>query len=122
VFTNDVTHWSWYYVLGVLNASLGLAALADWTEAQATRRLALARRIAWGGLFAAATAAALALGIARAWIRYDNPDAIHGKNVFIIHEKRAPRRWQGQVADWHAGLPFGTVAAAGRRADQRFQV
>lgn len=105
LFTDDVTHWSWYYVLGVLNLSLALAAFADWFESILPRPALRAYAI----LLHAGLALLLLLGVGRAWIRYDNPDAIYGKNAFIIHAKRAERRWQAQLADWlRLNLPPNT--------------
>jgi len=100
-FTHDVTQWSWYYVLGVVNIAflMCVIARASGRVLSPTARLRIA---------AAVAAFILIVGIARAWNRYRDPDAV-GIAIGLRSGTPASSRWQVEVAGWmRKNLPSGS--------------
>jgi uncharacterized membrane protein len=94
VYTDHHTHWSWYYVAGVVFLAFLVAIAADAVTQRLPRRLA-----------AAATALAILAittwGIARGWARYANADAASHNQLVIQFLPPTPYdRWTIQFARW----------------------
>jgi hypothetical protein len=102
-FTDGVTSWSWYYVLGVTNLALSSGLFVD----HAARLWIGPSRVRVFRASALAVASVLlAAGMARGWVRFFNPDAVAGTNSFLIHGKSAEQRWTVELASWlKANLP-----------------
>lgn len=104
-FTDHNTHWSWYYVAGVLLATFLVCAVAD--EVAAKNRI-LSRR----AVGIAAIALLLTWGLARAWARFANSRASsHNQFVFRVLTPSRDERWEVQFAQYmnrslpaHAGV------------------
>jgi hypothetical protein len=105
LFTNHNTHWSWYYVAGVVLATLVLGIAAD----------ALAARVPALRHAAVASACIVLLagaGIARAWARFLDPRAVsHNQLLVDVHGDVRDERWEIQFARYlertlpaHAGV------------------
>ncbi|HLQ67234.1 MAG TPA: hypothetical protein VK123_08395 [Candidatus Limnocylindrales bacterium] len=102
VFTDHHTHWSWYYVAGVILLAFLIALGAD----------ALSRRIeprAWRVAAGAMVALLVAWGVVRGWARYQNADAAsHNQLVIQLLPGTSQDRWSLQLARWmDANLPRG---------------
>ena len=105
-FTREVTQWSWYYVSGVIALAL-LSCVALNVLCSAVSRPALRRAVLVLAVLGAS--GAQAFGVARAWIKSSNPDAIALGNPFVIHAKVADEPWPRQVARWlRDNLPPGS--------------
>ncbi len=100
VFTDHVTLWSWYYVLGVLNLCLVVAAVLGSIPTSLTAR---AHDIA-----VIATVALAILGVMRAWQRYQDPDRAGGLSI-PARGSGARERWPYDVSRWlDTNLPPGS--------------
>jgi hypothetical protein len=102
VYTDHHTHWSWYYVAGVILLAFLLCIEAD----------ALSRRVRPRAFGAAAALLVVALtlwGLVRGWARYANADAAsHNQLVIQILPATPYDRWSVQFARWMEDhLPHG---------------
>jgi len=92
LFTDHNTHWSWYYVLGVLLATLSLCVLADWvsTRSRIVRTRAVATLV---------IACLSAVGMMRGWTRFVNSRAAsHKQSTMRFLPPAAGERWEIQFA------------------------
>jgi hypothetical protein len=104
-YTDHHTHWSWYYVAGVILLAFLVAIAADALKQQLPRRLATAA-------IALAIIAVTAWGLARGWARFANADAASHNQLVIQFLPPTPYdRWTVQFAHWmethlppHAGV------------------
>ena len=76
LYTDHHTHWSWYYVPGVLLGALFGPAAFDSIVARGPRR-------AVATVLAASFALTAMWGVARGWARYVNPEAA-SHNQFVV--------------------------------------
>lgn len=94
VYTDHHTHWSWYYVAGVILLAFLLSIGAD----------ALSRRVQPRVLRAAVGVVVIVLalwGLVRGWARYANADAAsHNQLVIQILPATPYDRWSVQLARW----------------------
>jgi hypothetical protein len=99
-YTDHHTHWSWYYVAGVILLAFLVAIAADALTRQLPRRLATAAT-------AVAIIAITAWGVARGWARFANADAASHNQLVIQFLPPTPYdRWTVQFAQWmEAHLP-----------------
>lgn len=103
LFTDHNTHWSWYYVEGVLLGALLLAMVAD--SILRNRAPQAARRAV------AVTITVLTVwGLTRDWARFANSQAAsHNQLVFELLEPTSEERWEVQFARWMSRtLPPGS--------------
>ena len=92
LFTSHHTHWSWYYVVGVLLTTILLCLAAD----AITARSALLRSRA---VAVFAVALLTTAGLARGWARYRNSGASsHNQLVVRFLHPAANDRWEIQLA------------------------
>jgi hypothetical protein len=103
VYTDHHTHWSWYYVPGVILLAFLLCIGAD----------ALSRRVRPRAFRAAVGVVVVAFtlwGLVRGWARYANADAAsHNQLVIQILPATPYDRWSVQFARWmEAHLPPGS--------------
>jgi hypothetical protein len=91
-FTNHLTHWSWYYVPGVVN--LGVLAAAVWEALAGSWSFRRQSRLA-GVVALVLFCAAFARGAARAM----NPQAV-GNNQLQLRLSRGDQRWTVSLAQW----------------------
>jgi hypothetical protein len=101
-YTNHNTHWSWYYVPGLLLVALGMGMAAD---ALLAGLAPARRRVALGVVVALLTV----WGLARDWARFANSHAAsHNQLVFELLRPTSRDRWEVQFARWlDAALPPG---------------
>jgi GNAT superfamily N-acetyltransferase len=99
-YTDHHTHWSWYYVAGVIHLAFLVAIAADALTRRLPRRLAIAAT-------ALAVIAITTWGIVRGWARYANADAASHNQLVIQFLPATPYdRWTVQFARWmEAHLP-----------------
>ncbi len=102
VYTDHHTHWSWYYVPGVILLAFLLCVGAD----------ALSRRVRPQAFRAAVGVLVVALtlwGLLRGWARYRNADSSsHNQLVIQVLPATPYDRWSVQFALWMEGhLPRG---------------
>jgi Dolichyl-phosphate-mannose-protein mannosyltransferase len=90
-----VASWSWYYVLGVLNATIFMPNLVE----DVVERLPKSAERWARAAIAVAVVALLALGGIRAWARYENAYGA-GPNQFALHFGRTQDRWSVELANW----------------------
>ncbi len=94
LFTNHNTHWSWYYVPGVILATFLLSVFVDMLS---RRSPFLGSRAVVGGAIALLTM----WGLARDWARFGNAAAAsHNQFVFEFLPPVAGERWEVQLAQW----------------------
>ena len=107
LYTDHNTHWSWYYVPGVLLAALLACVAADELETRFSR-------LTTRSLAVVAIALLVMWGLARVWARFANSRATsHNQFLFrILAPARAPR-WEVQFAQHleHALPPQASVLA-----------
>jgi len=102
LFTNHLTHWSWYYVPGVLN--LGALAAALWEGMAVRMPLPTQTRIA-----SAVVAIFFVAAFARGTARVVNPQAV-GNNQLRLHFTRGEKRWTVLLSRWlDERLPPGSA-------------
>ena len=106
-YTDHNTHWSWYYVPGVVLLAFLLAIAADGLAR-------LFRPRAWKTVATAAIILLTAWGVTRGWARYRNADAAsHNHFVFELLPATPYDRWTVQFARWmDANLPKGSGVVA----------
>jgi GNAT superfamily N-acetyltransferase len=105
VYTDHNTHWSWYYVAGVILLAFLAAIAADALTQRLPRRLATVATVL-------AIVAITTWGIARGWARHANADAASHNQLVIQFLPPTPYdRWTVQFARWmeahlppHAGI------------------
>ena len=104
-YTDHHTHWSWYYVAGVVLLAFLVAIAADALILRLPRRLVTAATTL-------AIIAVTAWGLARGWARFANADAASHNQLVIQFLPPTPYdRWTVQFARWmethlppHAGV------------------
>jgi hypothetical protein len=104
-YTDHHTHWSWYYVAGVILLAFLVAIAADGVTSRLPRRVA-------APAIALAVIAVTAWGLARGWARFANADAASHNQLVIQFLPPTPYdRWTVQFARWmethlppHAGV------------------
>lgn len=104
-YTDHHTHWSWYYVAGVILLAFLVAIAVDAVSQRLPRRLVTAATTL-------AIIAVTAWGLARGWARFANADAASHNQLVIQFLPPTPYdRWTIQFARWmethlppHAGV------------------
>lgn len=92
LYTDHNTHWSWYYVTGVLLTALLACAAADGVGARVPR-------LPTRALAVAAIALLVTWGLVRVWARFANSGASsHNQFVFRVLTPAREPRWEVQFA------------------------
>jgi hypothetical protein len=93
IVTDHLTHWTWYYLPGVINMCLIAAVMMEWMEARVFRS---ARKV-YVGLVVLVAAVIGFFGIMRGWSEYFNPET---KGLVPMFATKSSEKWQIEMAHY----------------------